>query len=361
MNAIVKKDEIATVRTALDKMKPQMAMALPKHITPDRMLRVAMTAIQNTPKLLECTRESLYSSIMKSAQLGLEPDGILGQAYLIPFSKNINIGGKWHKTLEVQFIIGYRGLIDLARRSGDVQNIIAKEVYESDEFTVDWSQEVPFTHKPDLSKDRGEVTHFWALARFKDGGFHWDYMTRSEVETIRDKGNGKTNKIWEDHFIEMGKKTVIRRIAKYLPMSVQKAALYEELTESGKKISINDSNDLIIEHETPESELNNLIKTQLSKEEKIITQNQEAATATTEGVEEKRALIMAFNIEDYNLDDPTETLDAAKALTVALKEQAPDKRQKDFEARYGAKIVNAAKYFGHHTTLMGFSRLGIKL
>jgi recombination protein RecT len=226
---------IVTVRAALEKMMPQFHAALPKHITPERMVRVALTAIQNTPKLLDCDRQSLYSAIMRSAQLGLEPDGILGQAYLIPYGN------------QVQFIAGYKGLIDLARRSGEVSNIIAKEVYAEDEFSIDWSQDMPFTHKPKLSGNRGEITHFWALARFIDGGFHWDYMTREEVEKIRDSGN--KNPVWAKHFVEMGKKTMIRRIAKYLPMSVQKAAITDELTESGKKFSNNEFGEIVIEHE----------------------------------------------------------------------------------------------------------------
>ncbi len=120
------KEQVKTVGAALEQMKPQLQAALPKHITPERLVRVALSAIQNTPKLLECDRNSLFRAVLTSAQLGLEPDGILGQAYLIPFA------GK------VQFIPGYKGLIDLARRSGEVLNIIAKEVYKNDEFTVDW-------------------------------------------------------------------------------------------------------------------------------------------------------------------------------------------------------------------------------
>lgn len=235
--ATTKKTEINTVRDALEKMKPQFSMALPKHITPDRLFRVAMTAIQTTPKLLECDRQSLYSAIMKAAQLGLEPDGILGQAYLIPYGK------------QVQFIPGYKGLIDLARRSGEVQNIIAKEVYEKDDFSVDWSKDTPFQHIPFLGDDRGNVTHFWALARFKDGGFHWDFMTRKEVETLRDKSNGRNNNVWKEHFIEMGKKTVIRRIAKFLPLNVQKASMFDSLQEAGKAVSLDDLGDIVIEND----------------------------------------------------------------------------------------------------------------
>ncbi len=243
---------IDTVRAALEKMKSQFQMVLPKHITAERLFRVAMTAIQQTPKLLECDRQSLYSAVMRSAQLGLEPDGILGQAYLIPFN------GK------VQFIAGYKGLIDLARRSGEVSNIIAKEVCENDEFEVDFSKEIPFVHKPELYGDRGQVTHFWAMARFKDGGFHWDYMTKDEVIAVRDGSSGwksslkfakrdedgkvtEVNSPWHGHFNEMGKKTVIRRIAKFLPMSVQRAAAFDELADAGKPVVINDYGEVVID------------------------------------------------------------------------------------------------------------------
>lgn len=238
MSAIAqKRTEIATVSDLLDKMKGQMAMALPKHITPERMIRVALTAVQNTPKLLECNRNSLLMAVLRSAQLGLEPDGILGQAYLIPYGKN------------VQLIPGYKGLIDLARRSGEVSNIIAKEVYANDIFEIDFSKEIPFVHKPKLDGERGEVKFFWAMARFKDGGFHWDYLTKKEVEAIRDKGNGKSNAVWKDYFIEMGKKTAIRRIAKYLPMSVQRATVTEDLIDAGKKFSTDDFGEIILEQE----------------------------------------------------------------------------------------------------------------
>jgi recombination protein RecT len=250
---------IDTVRAALEKMKSQFQMVLPKHITAERLFRVAMTAIQQTPKLLECDRQSLYSAVMRSAQLGLEPDGILGQAYLIPFK------GK------VQFIAGYKGLIDLARRSGEVSNIIAKEVCENDEFEVDFSKEIPFVHKPELYGDRGEVTHFWAMARFKDGSFHWDYMTKDEVIAIRDGSSGwksamqyakrdeegnvaEINSPWAQHFNEMGKKTVIRRIAKFLPMSVQRAAAFDELADAGKPVAINDYGEVVIDDTVIENE-----------------------------------------------------------------------------------------------------------
>lgn len=237
-----------TVQQALEKMKPQFQMVLPKHLTPERLCRVALNACHATPKLLECDRKSLFSAVMRAAQLGLEPDGVLGQAYLIPFKRSFkDARGEWQSVMEVQFIAGYKGLIDLARRSGDVSNIIAKEVYANDGFSIDWSQEIPFIHKPLMTGDRGEVTHFWAMARFKDGGFHWDYLTKAEVEAIRDKGNGSKNAVWKDYFVEMGKKTAIRRIAKYLPMSVQKAAMTEDLIDAGKSFHQDSYGEIVID------------------------------------------------------------------------------------------------------------------
>ena len=272
-----RRQDINTVQQTLEQMKGQLAMALPAHIKPERMIRVALTAIQNTPKLLECDKNSFYLAVLRSAQLGLEPDGVLGQAYLIPFGK------------QVQLIPGYKGLIDLARRSGEVSNIIAKEVYEHDEFSVDWSEEVPFRHVPKLDGERGDVKYFWALARFKDGGFHWDYMTKAEVERVRDKSQGKNNAVWKDYFIEMGKKTAIRRIAKYLPMSVQRAAAIEDLVDAGKQFTVDQLGEIVIdggqgaEPETPSV-------TKLDKfaganpetgeiQEQVASQNKEAAKA----------------------------------------------------------------------------------
>ena len=297
------KSDMAVVGDMLEKMKKQMAMALPKHITPERMIRVALTAVQNTPKLLQCNRNSLLMAVLRAAQLGLEPDGILGQAYLIPFNRKYKEDGVWKSTMDVQLIVGYKGLIDLARRSGEVSNIIAKEVYANDEFRVDFSQEIPFIHKPLLEGERGEVKFFWAMARFKDGGFHWDYMTKQEVENIRDKGNGKDNKVWHEHFIEMGKKTAIRRIAKYLPMSVQKATILEDLVDAGKNFTHDDFGEIIVHQEEDGSEDTKKVSGNDAIKEKLLAKTGAAASNTEEKQEVVAELLMpggeikAFPIE----------------------------------------------------------------
>ncbi|WP_417790320.1 recombinase RecT [Terasakiella pusilla] len=238
---------VKQVGAVLERMKPQLQMALPKHLTPDRMIRVALAAINKTPKLLECNRDSLYAAIMTSAQLGLEPDGVLGQAYLIPFGK------------DVQFIPGYKGLIALARNSGDVSSIQAQAVRAGDHFDYGFGLNERLDHVPSDDPDRENkpITHFWAMAKFKDGGHHWDVMTVAQVEAIRDGSqgyksakrfakNGKINSPWVDHFEEMGKKTVIRRIAKYLPMDVQKAAYISDSYDTGKHTTLDMSGELVI-------------------------------------------------------------------------------------------------------------------
>jgi len=298
---VTKKEQVNSVRNLLEQMRPQMNAALPKHLTSERLARVAMTTIQNTPKLLDCDRSSLISAIMSCAQLGLEPDGLLGQAYLIPF-KN-----------KVQFIPGYKGLIDLARRSGDVSSILAKEVYENDEFSVDYSQEPPFVHKPCLKGERGEAILFWCLAKFKDGGYHWDYMTVEEINAVRDGSSGYQsakrfakggviNSPWVSHYNEMAKKTVVRRICKMLPMSVARAAMIEDAVDAGKRVDRTETGDfIVVDHEpTPAQDDDGGNQTAASSKLEAFVDN-ETGEVIEGNVDEERRQVesgVAFDPED---------------------------------------------------------------
>lgn len=262
---------IDVVRGALERMRPQLEMALPRHLTADRLLRVAITAVQQTPKLLECDRMSLYGAVMACAQLGLEPDGVLGQAYLVPFAGR------------VQLIPGYKGLLSLARNSGDVASIAAHEVRANDRFEFDFASGEPPSHTFDIRSPRGDVIAFYAIARFKDGGVHFDMMTRDEVERIRDNSQGfkaavaaakkyskpKADTPWVDHFVEMGKKTAIRRIAKYLPMSVQKAAALADSYDTGRHVRLDKFGQIVIDGEAEEEEERPQIENQQSRLERF--------------------------------------------------------------------------------------------
>ena len=193
----------------------QFATALPKHINSDRFVRIAITTIRQNPKLAKCSQESLLGALMVSAQLGLEP-GTLGQCYLIPF-ENKKAG-----TVECQFQIGYKGLIELLRRSGQLSDIYSYTVYENDDFNIEYGLSRTLTHKPNFS-NRGEIVGFYAVAILKDGAKAFEYMTKDEIthhEEKYRKGSYK-NDVWNKNFEEMAQKTVVKKLLKWLPVSVE--------------------------------------------------------------------------------------------------------------------------------------------
>ncbi|HEY9126626.1 MAG TPA: recombination protein RecT [Acidobacteriaceae bacterium] len=225
------------------KIKAQMQLALPKHVTADRLARIALTEVRKNPKLGQCDQTSFLGAIMQCAALGLEPGGALGHCYLIPFEN------KRARRFEAQFIIGYRGMLDLARRSGQIISLEARAVYERDHFEVELGLDSRIVHRPSwTSADRGKLTFVYAVAKLKDGGVQFDVMSRAEIEVIRNSSQGyksaeyfaqKDNKqpssTWHDHFEPMALKTVIRRLFKYLPVSIemQRAVAMDELADAG--------------------------------------------------------------------------------------------------------------------------------
>jgi recombination protein RecT len=199
------------IRTMLEKAKPQIALALPRHLSADRMLRISMTSIRRTPKLLSCSPQSLLGAIMQASQLGLEPDGVLGMAYLVPFKD------------EVQLIPGYKGLIDLARRSGQLSTIYARVVYAKDQFEYAYGLTERLEHIPSGEEEPGEIVAAYAVAKLKDGAQQFECMTRREIDAIRKRSRAADDGPWVTDFPEMAKKTVLRRLCKMLPASVELA------------------------------------------------------------------------------------------------------------------------------------------
>lgn len=207
---ITKKNDIRSL-IAGDSFKQQVALALPKHMTPDRFARVALTALTRTPKLMECTRESLLRCLMDCSQLGLEPDG--RHAHLIPYKDTCTL------------IIDYKGLMALARRSGDVSVFRAELVKEADEFA--WENGT-VTHKIDWRKDRGNTQCVYSYVRFTSGAEDWEVMTLAEVDAIRKRSRASSSGPWVTDFDEMAKKTVIRRHSKRLTLSPEFADALEK-------------------------------------------------------------------------------------------------------------------------------------
>lgn len=204
-----------SIKDLIKVMEPQIKLALPSVITPERFTRIALSAVSNSPKLADCTQQSFLAALMNAAQLGLEPNTPLGQAYLIPyFSKKKN-------AYEAQFQIGYKGLIDLAHRSGEFKTIYAKEVYENDEFHFEFGLEPKLIHIPAL-RDRGEIAFYYGVFTLVNGGFGFDVMTADEVKNFaksasKSFGDGP----WQSNFVEMAKKTLIKRVLKSAPIKTE--------------------------------------------------------------------------------------------------------------------------------------------
>ncbi len=224
-----------TTGTAVAEMKPkekiahllnqrrgEIAKMLPKHLNAERLLKVAQIAATTTPALAECDIPSLIGAIGQCAQMGLEPNTVLGHAYLVPFNtKRKDAQGRERWVKSVQVVIGYKGLIDLARRSGQIVSIAAHEVCENDHFELVYGLDERLNHTPAMG-ERGNIIGFYAVAKLVGGGHAFEFMSLHQVREIMaaTQSKGKYGP-WLDHFTEMGRKTVIRRLAKYLPLSVE--------------------------------------------------------------------------------------------------------------------------------------------
>lgn len=203
----------------------QFATALPKHINTDRFVRIAITTIRQNPKLAQCSQESLLGALMVSAQLGLEP-GTLGQCYLIPYGR------------ECQFQIGYKGMIELLRRSGQLKDIYAYSVYENDDFEITYGLDRNLIHKPNLA-NKGNFLGCYCVAILKDGAKAFEYMTKKEIEAHAKKfsktfGNGP----WKTDFEAMSHKTVVKKMLKWLPLSVE---FLENIEKDDKSFKVADT------------------------------------------------------------------------------------------------------------------------
>lgn len=213
------------IQDLFKRMAPEIAKVLPKHIKSDHLLRVALTEIRKNPKLLECSSQSLLGALMLAAQLGLEP-GILGHAYLIPYYNSKT------RSTEVQFQIGYKGYIDLVRRSGELQTLDVHEVCRGDAFEYEYGLTPKLMHRPAL-ENRGEPYCYYAIAKLKDGGFMFLVLSVQDVEKFRKRSKSPDYGPWVTDYDAMAKKTVIKQLAKYLPLSteIQTQIVQDEVTK----------------------------------------------------------------------------------------------------------------------------------
>jgi len=239
-NSLATKNALGTIQAMFERRKGALAAIAPKHLTPERLIRLVLSAASRTPKLLECTPESLLLSTLQAASLGLEPNTPLGLCYLIP-----RYNGRTRK-MEATFLVGYRGLVRLAAQSGEVKSFQAFAVYANDVFEVEFGLEPKLVHRPNFKSDPGELIAVYAVAQMTGDAVAYDVMRRAEIDRIRDlhaakDRNDKVTGPWVSDYVEMAKKTVIRRLAKTLPLvtersGFQKAVEMESRSEAGEPI-----------------------------------------------------------------------------------------------------------------------------
>lgn len=208
----VKLSKNMSISDMIKALEPEIKRALPSVITPERFTRMALSAINNTPKLAECTQMSFLAALMNAAQLGLEPNTPLGQAYLIPFQ---NKG-----VLECQFQLGYKGLINLAYRNDQLQTIQAQCVYANDQFEYELGLEPKLNHKPCIG-ERGELVAVYALFKLQNGGYGFEVMSKNDIDEHAKKYSKAVNSSyspWKTAYSEMAMKTVVKKVLRFAPL-----------------------------------------------------------------------------------------------------------------------------------------------
>jgi len=216
------KSQIETVKDLFTSVMPQIRDVLPKHMTADRLMRVMTAAVSRNPKLMKCTPASLMQCFMDCGKLGFEPTGEYGGAHLVPF-----LNGKTNR-YEAQFIVDYRGLIQLARRSQEIKSIHAHCVYENDVFSVRYGDDEVLEHVPQLKGQRGRMIFVYAIAHLRDGGIQRVVLSKEEVDGYRARSRAKDSGPWVTDYFQMAKKTALRRLCNLLPRSVEYMTRIEE-------------------------------------------------------------------------------------------------------------------------------------
>jgi len=207
----------------LTQKQTEIAEACTSQISSKRLISVVLNSFKGNPDLEKCTFESLLDCVKASASLGLEPDGITGQAYIIPYED------RKKRVFEAQFQIGYKGLITLARRSGFIKTLYAQPVYKNDKFSYKYGLTPDLEHTP-TDGPRGELTHAYAVAHFNDGGYHFEVMTKADIEKIQNSSMGANSQYspWKKWKEEMWRKTATKKLCKFLPFAAELASAAEQ-------------------------------------------------------------------------------------------------------------------------------------
>lgn len=197
-------------------MKDRIAAVLPKHLTAERVLQMAATTISKNPKIAQCSPASLLGAVMQASILGFPPVDALGYCYFVPYGR------------DVQFQIGYRGMVELARRSGKIRMVYAETVREGDEFDVAFGLEPKLKHTPKMDSSK-PLTHVYAVCHFLDGGYNFVVLSRSEIERLRMRNpmqKGAPTGAWATDYEAMAKAKALKQLSKYLPLNIDQATAF---------------------------------------------------------------------------------------------------------------------------------------
>lgn len=263
---------VKQTRGLLEKSIDQLRIALPAHVAPEHVIRVTMTELQERKELQNCEPRSVVGSVIKAAELGLDVGSAKGHAYLVPYGK------------KAQLIVGYRGYIELARRSGDVTHVSARVVRKGDHFKVKYGLDETIEHEPAF--EDSEITHVYAVAHFKNGEKLFDVMPAHEITAIQKRSKTGNSGPWKTDTAEMSRKSVVRRLAKYIPMSSElaDAMALDEAADRGEQ----DNSALVVNAEgTPREET-----------------SAERLKKKVQGVEERE--VVTFENAPTTLDAPVE-------------------------------------------------------
>ena len=210
--AVERAQQKATIGTLIQQLKPELARALPKGMDADRVARLALTVVRQTPELAHCTPQSFAGSLLTASALGLEP-GVNGEAYLVPYKDNRK------GVVECQLIVGYQGYAKLFWQNPLARHLDAQAVYERDDFDYGYGTEPFLRHKP-AAGDRGPVVYYYAVATLSTGGSAFVVLTPDEVKKLR-RGKVGTSGNIDDPQRWMERKTALRQLIKTLPRSTQ--------------------------------------------------------------------------------------------------------------------------------------------
>jgi recombination protein RecT len=291
-SAIVKQTPIAILRTEFEKWKPTLKAVLPKHLDADRVIKMATASFIRSDAIQKCTISSVIKATVMAAELGLEPGSLLGECYLVPFqaTRRVRDGNQWKeiKVDEATLIPGYKGLIKLARQSGDVSTISAYAVDTADEFEVELGLDPTIRHKFNCDKKNGVLRAAYMTVKFKDGGSHFDVMTKSEIDTIMARSasvKAGVKSPWTTDYFEMAKKTVIKRGLKMVTLSPERQQLAVAIAADNA------------------AEAGEIFVTEISE-----TVDGDASPQLTDGVESRTAKLstkLAANVVDGEFDPDT--------------------------------------------------------